>query len=338
VPWLESHQELRDHPKTARLRRRLGVNLPQAIGHLHLLWWWALDYADDGDLSAFDPDVIADAGGWEGEAGLFVRALTAAGFLDEDLRIHDWDDYAGRLVDRRAANAQRMREAREARRRRLLTVGPDDVSTEQAGRVVHTDDTIAGRGGLPDTTGPNNTQPDRTGHSQTLSASGKGTAPRRAISADVLEELSLLPPVLDATGFQNAAEDVLTSLGFHCEREVWVGDGIKETRGRIDLLAERNGERLALELDNLTPRQKSLRNLAWMDDVTRVVVLRGPFDGPVPVGLDAVIGNRLAPNRPAKLNRAQPGYPVVPSDASAYTSGPDGRLAAERMAAKLAEE
>jgi hypothetical protein len=61
MAWLESHQDLRDHPKTARLRRRLGVSLPAAIGHLHLLWWWALTYADDGDLSGYDPDVIADA-------------------------------------------------------------------------------------------------------------------------------------------------------------------------------------------------------------------------------------------------------------------------------------
>lgn len=170
MAWVESHQELRSHPKTARLRRRLGIGLPQAIGHLHLLWWWALDYAEHGDLSGHDPDVIADAGGWEDEPGVFLRALIAAGFVDENLRIHDWDDYAGRLIDRREANARRMREARRARRGEIspaascATRAPDDT----AARAAHVR-------GLPDQTGPNSTGPDRTTPTPTPSPLGKGT-------------------------------------------------------------------------------------------------------------------------------------------------------------------
>jgi hypothetical protein len=135
MAWLESHQDLRSHPKTARLKRRLGISLPTAIGHLHLLWWWALSYADDGDLVAFDADQIADAAGWEdGNADEFVRAMIAAGFLDEDLKIHDWWEYAGRLVVRREANAARMRDARHAARR---------ATSEQP--VPHVESTYAAR-------------------------------------------------------------------------------------------------------------------------------------------------------------------------------------------------
>jgi hypothetical protein len=112
MAWIESHQEIARHPKTRRLARQLEVSIPSVIGHLHLLWWWALDYADDGDLGRYTDDDIADGMLYEGDAAWLVESLTDAGFLDADRRIHDWDDFAGRLVQRRKANAERMRESR----------------------------------------------------------------------------------------------------------------------------------------------------------------------------------------------------------------------------------
>ncbi|GIM48438.1 hypothetical protein DNHGIG_39870 [Collibacillus ludicampi] len=51
MAWLKSHQEIARHPKTKRLAKALDISLPTAIGHLHLLWWWAMDFAKNGDLS-----------------------------------------------------------------------------------------------------------------------------------------------------------------------------------------------------------------------------------------------------------------------------------------------
>ena len=51
MAWIKSQQVLREHPKLKRLARRLEVSVPAALGHLHMLWWWALDYAQDGDLT-----------------------------------------------------------------------------------------------------------------------------------------------------------------------------------------------------------------------------------------------------------------------------------------------
>jgi len=107
MSWIESHDTLARHPKTKRLARALGVNLPQTIGHLHLLWWWSLEYAQDGDLTTFAPDELADAALWEGDAVRFVEAMKQAGFLDVAegaVLIHDWEDYAGKLLQRREAN------------------------------------------------------------------------------------------------------------------------------------------------------------------------------------------------------------------------------------------
>ena len=111
MAWIESHQELARHPKTRRLARTLSCSLPQAVGHLQFLWWWALDYAPDGDLSAFTDEDIAEAVMWEGDADM-CAALTSAGFLDDDRRIHNWADYTGRLVTMRASNRDRKRLSR----------------------------------------------------------------------------------------------------------------------------------------------------------------------------------------------------------------------------------
>ena len=114
MSWIKSHQELARHPKTRKLARLLSISLPDALGRLHLLWWWALDYAEDGDLSKHDSADIADALLWEGEPDALIDALITSGFLDSDRKIHDWWEYAGSLVEKRRANATRMRARRAA--------------------------------------------------------------------------------------------------------------------------------------------------------------------------------------------------------------------------------
>ena len=36
MAWIEAHQELRNHPKTKKAARLLGISRPQMIGHLFL--------------------------------------------------------------------------------------------------------------------------------------------------------------------------------------------------------------------------------------------------------------------------------------------------------------
>ncbi|WP_088832688.1 hypothetical protein [Paenibacillus tyrfis] len=116
--WIESHQGLKDHPKTKRLARKLDIEVVAVVGYLHFLWWWAMDYAPDGNLKNYDAMDIADALGWGGDERHLVDSLLSAGFLDFDeesgaFHIHDWHDYAGRLLEKRASDAQRKREARK---------------------------------------------------------------------------------------------------------------------------------------------------------------------------------------------------------------------------------
>lgn len=125
MAWIESHQELAAHPKTIKLAAMLDIPKVQAVGHLHLLWWWALDYADDGDLSDFDAYDIAAAAEWEGDPDTFVKALIdcgpgrRAGFIDQTdrgLRIHDWGQHTEGLQVAKERSRKANHERWHARR------------------------------------------------------------------------------------------------------------------------------------------------------------------------------------------------------------------------------
>lgn len=136
MAWIESHQELARHPKTKKLARLLGVRTPAIIGHLHLFWWWAMDYASDGNLARYEPADIADAMDWDQDAQSLVESLHNAGFIDmkDDgtFQIHDWYEYAGRLIERRAEDAERKRKGRSARQKTVTTI--EDIPGTSGGR------------------------------------------------------------------------------------------------------------------------------------------------------------------------------------------------------------
>jgi len=120
MAWIESNQEVGRHPKTKKLARLLDISVVTAVGHLHYLWWWALDFAQEGVLTKFDECDISEACMWEGDVKIFVDSLIAAGFIDKnesDLSIHDWYEYAGRLIERRQSDADRKREERDKRKK-----------------------------------------------------------------------------------------------------------------------------------------------------------------------------------------------------------------------------
>ena len=122
MAWIEAHQSLAESPKLMKLCKRLKIPHSQGIGHLFFLWWWALDHAPDGDLSALGATGVARVVRWEGEhLRSVLPALKKAGFVDEDNRIHDWQDYAGRLISKREEKREQDRERRTATRRRILS-------------------------------------------------------------------------------------------------------------------------------------------------------------------------------------------------------------------------
>jgi hypothetical protein len=149
MSWIESHQALRDHPKTRKLARRVG-GIQQAIGILHMLWWWCIDYAKDGDLTKHDAEDIADAVAWDGEPNLLITALVESGFLDrtkKTLTVHDWMEYGGTLIAKKARDAARKREGRKAAVQGTSDGRPRDGACTDLPTYIHTN--AGGRAATP---------------------------------------------------------------------------------------------------------------------------------------------------------------------------------------------
>lgn len=163
MAWIESHQEIWRHPKTKKLARLLAVSVPTAVGHLHGLWYWALDFAQDGALGQYDPEELADAAMWEGDPRQFVEALVAAGYLDKAgesgaLTLHDWYDYAGRLMEQREAKKEQNRLRKQRQRERQKAEACDN----HAGVTAMSRGTDGSVTPLPYLTQPDPTQSDLT--------------------------------------------------------------------------------------------------------------------------------------------------------------------------------
>ena len=131
MAWIESHQELANHPKVYRLSDLLDESVPTVIGRLHLLWYWAYDYADDGDLTRYRDSEVARACMWTGEPARLIEALLEAGFLDETWQLHDWAEYQGKWQRRREAQAERQRAYRGRQSNERVTSRSRDGATNQ---------------------------------------------------------------------------------------------------------------------------------------------------------------------------------------------------------------
>lgn len=151
MAWLQVHQTLKDHRKLFDAADELEVSPPHMMGLLISFWLWALDNAPAGELDGITPRMIARAAQWEGPAEKLTAALIRAGWLDEKddgkLEIHDWYEYAGKLIDQRQAEKERSQRRRSAAAgsssgtdndHRPTAGQPPDDHEKAAGRVDQT--------------------------------------------------------------------------------------------------------------------------------------------------------------------------------------------------------
>ncbi len=113
MSWIRLETGIGANPKVAKFARLLGLSKVEAIGHLVLLWTWAADQVESGDLSSQDEVDIISSSGWAKRRGAekFILALQDSGLMDGK-KLHDWEHYQGALIERR----RRDREYAKARR------------------------------------------------------------------------------------------------------------------------------------------------------------------------------------------------------------------------------
>ena len=117
MAWLQVHQTLKDHRKLFDAADQLEVEPPHMMGLLVSFWLWALDNAPTGSLVDITPRMISRAAQWDGDPEKLAKTLIRAGWIDEKedgtLEIHDWYEYAGKLIDQRQAEKERSRNIRQ---------------------------------------------------------------------------------------------------------------------------------------------------------------------------------------------------------------------------------
>lgn len=168
MAWLKVYQNIRDHRKLLTAADELEVKPPHMLGLLVSFWLWALDNAPSGSLAGITNRMIARAAQWDEDPDDFVDAITTAGLLKstpEGLEIHDWYEYAGKLIDQREAEKNRSRRRRaaaaaEAENNRGTTDGrPTDDQQTTAGREEKSREEKSREEKSKDTTTPDGSPP-----------------------------------------------------------------------------------------------------------------------------------------------------------------------------------
>lgn len=123
IPWIQVYSNLPQHPKTTKLADELALASASldpnvlAVGLVVSLWSWAIQNAHNGDLSSCSARAIAGACQWKKKPETLVKALQKAGFLDGDMKLHDWEEYACLLMEqeenRRAKARERVKRYRD---------------------------------------------------------------------------------------------------------------------------------------------------------------------------------------------------------------------------------
>lgn len=115
LAWIELHQELREHRKIYACAELLKISRVTMVGTIVSLWLWALDNTPNGSLAGISNRTIARVCDFpEKKADALVNALTQTGWLDKSgnvLTIHDWNDYVGKLMDRRKKDRERKKKS-----------------------------------------------------------------------------------------------------------------------------------------------------------------------------------------------------------------------------------
>ena len=131
MPWIKSDEALASHPKLTLIASDLGISKVEALGYLHLMWYWVLKFCDDGNITKYI-DIFPTEIGWKGDSDYFIGTLIKRGFIDKSksnkYTIHDWLDYSGKYFEKKEANRLRVEKHRQNKGNSSVTSHYTDVT------------------------------------------------------------------------------------------------------------------------------------------------------------------------------------------------------------------
>jgi hypothetical protein len=71
-----------------------------------------MDYAPDGKLKKWSHSAISAAAEYPGEADKFVLSLIESGWIDNNMKLHDWNHYGGKCIKANKLASERQRKHR----------------------------------------------------------------------------------------------------------------------------------------------------------------------------------------------------------------------------------
>lgn len=103
--FIPVYRDIWTHPRTADLADALDTSIESAVGHLLRFFHEVLGHCPDGDLTGISPRAIA---GWANSENDFLHVLIEVGWLDRDgehVLVHNWERYAGRVLNTSVARS-----------------------------------------------------------------------------------------------------------------------------------------------------------------------------------------------------------------------------------------
>jgi hypothetical protein len=110
-PWIRVHANICGKPVIYRAVEALGLSPHEAIGVLVQFWGAVSQHATNGAVGGFSDVQLEAWAGWRGRKGRFAAFVRAA-HLDEHGCVNEWDEYAGKLEDRKEKDRTRKRKSR----------------------------------------------------------------------------------------------------------------------------------------------------------------------------------------------------------------------------------
>lgn len=145
MAWLQSESKLREHPKVQAASADLEISKVQFIGHLHLLWWWVIEYKEKGIIAPYGQidekertkaiaNLIARAAEWEGDVLEFYQILVKHAWIDVlengNVEIHDWNELSGKYSIKKEQAKERQRKFRAKQKSKDEFYNPKQMDME----------------------------------------------------------------------------------------------------------------------------------------------------------------------------------------------------------------